>query len=409
MTIGRKPFTRVGIPNNRYMPNRANAHLENYAISKAEHFETSLKVDAPRFYFWNKQLGSIPCSCTAANKSYNLDIEPGEPSNKSYSKDKPLKNSKQDKYSVYEAAEPEDRFYAQVADQNARSRKKTLEEHLFDDNDMGDSIEEMQDPDEVTEAITDFDDPFNLFSDRSIMCPICMGSGFLDGYNLYAGNRVVLESSNLHKFYTENADVIETDNPTKIIVNEGGKVIWSLKLPKLWTHILRISVYNGQDEISPDEFSFTWVSVNSNDTGPVTAKSLDTLNGTGDVVRLLLSFHLKTTFTHAVIVFSYSEPHKAQIPDVAQGWEQEFLDWNTNVTMELPPTIDIKEGSYITESKYGKVWKVSALTPRFTEGGTVFGLTSDVRALQPMEKKFYHFKLFDIPLTRYRRDNPYQK
>ena len=32
MSIGRKPYTRVGIPNNRYMPGRANVHLENYVL-----------------------------------------------------------------------------------------------------------------------------------------------------------------------------------------------------------------------------------------------------------------------------------------------------------------------------------------------------------------------------------------
>lgn len=407
MSIGRKPYTRVGIPNNRYMPGRANVHLENYAISKAEHYETSLRVDSPRFYFWNKHQGSIPCSCTAANKSYNLDIEPGEPAKVSFTKETPLKVTSNDKYSIYEEADPQDRYYKQVADPDARGRKKTMEEYLFNEGNIGDQIEDINEVDEVTESITDFADPFNLFSDRTIMCPICMGSGFLDGYNLYGGNRVVLETSNIYKFYSENADIVETDNPTKVIVNPKGKLFWSLPLPKLWLHIAKIEIYNGQDAIPSDEYSFKWFSSTSE--GPVTAKSLETLNNSGEVVRLVLEFPVKTSFTHAVIVFSYRDPHKAQIPEVAQGWEQEFLDWNVNVTMELPPTIDIKEGSYITESKYGKVWKVSALTPRFTEGGTVFGLSADVRALQPMEKKFYHFKLFDIPLTNYKYSNPYQK
>lgn len=407
MTIGRKAYTRVGIPNNRYMPGRANVHLENYAISKAEHFETSLRVDSPRFYFWNKYQGSIPCSCTAANKSFNQDIEPGEPNKASFIETLPLKQSSNSKYSVYEDATQPDRFAAQLNDDGVRGRKKTLAEHLFNENDIGDKIEDISDPEEVVNTLTDFSDPFNLFSDRAIQCPICMGSGFIDGYNLYGGHRVVLETSNLYKFYSENADIDETANPTKITVNPNGKLFWSLKLPKLWLNVLKIDVYNGQEIINPDEYSFVWFSSNAN--GVMTAKSLQTLNETGEVIRLLLNFPTKTTFTHAVIVFSYREPHKAQIPEVAQGWEQEFLDWNVNVTMELPPTIDIREGSYITESKYGKVWKVYALTPRFTEGGTVFGLTADVRALQPMEKKFYHFKIFDIPLTKYKHDNPYQK
>jgi len=389
------------------MPGRANVHLENYAVSKAEHYETSLRVDSPRFYFWNKYQGSIPCSCIAANKSFIQDIEPGEPAKTSFSKKNPMKTANTDRYSVYEEANPEDRYYTQVNDPEARGRRKTLEEHLFNENDYGDKVEDIDDPEEVANTLADFSDPFNLFTDRSIMCPVCLGSGYLDGYNLYGGNRVVLESSNIYKFYSENADILDTENPTKIVVNPNGKLFWSLPLPKLWLDIIKIEVYNGQDVIPSDEYQFKWFS--SSNEGLVTYKSLNTLNDTGEVIRLVLEFPVKTSFTHAVIVFSYRDPHKAQIPEVAQGWEQEFLDWNVNVTMELPPTIDIKEGSYITESKYGKVWKVSALTPRYTEGGTVFGLTAEVRALQPMEKKFYHFKLFEIPLTKYRHSNIYQK
>src|SRR5690606_23746267 len=96
----------------------------------------------------------------------------------------------------------------------------------------------------------------------------------------------------------------------------------------------------------------------------------------------------------AEIVFAFREPYKAQIPEITQGYEDEFLDWNVNLVAELPPSLKISEGNYLTESKYGKVWKVSTLTKKITAGGNVFGLTADLRALHSFEKKFAHFSLF---------------
>lgn len=413
MTIGRKPFTKVGIANNRYMPNRANAHLENYAISKAEHFETSLKVDAPRFYFWNKRKGSVPCSCTAANLSYNNDIDPGEPNTDILEIIKPLAKTANNKYSSYELVDTDspDVLDKINDDEPLFPRKKeSFHKQLFDSevdsDEIGNQIEDVIDPEEVAKGNTDFHDPFNLFSDRTIQCPICMGSGFIDSYDLYAGKRFVFETSDMYHFYSENADIDETANPTKIHLHKTGNIFWSFQLPRLWLDILKIEVYSGQDIISPEDYTFHWID-SANNSGPLSISSLNSKNNTGEVIKLQLTALDDLIVTHAVIIFSYANPHKAQIPEVAQGWEQEFLDWNTSVTMELPPTIDIREGSYVTESKYGKVWKVSALTPRFTEGGTVFGLTAEVRALQPMEKKFYHFKLFDTRPRNQLYSNPY--
>ena len=77
VTFGRRVNKKVAMPSNRGMADRANRQLEGLAVSKAEQFETALGVDAPNFYFWHNGDGSIPCSCTAARRGPNRDIDIG--------------------------------------------------------------------------------------------------------------------------------------------------------------------------------------------------------------------------------------------------------------------------------------------------------------------------------------------
>ena len=78
--IGRRGGKSVYIPNSRNtMANRAAKQLEAHARAQGEKYSNALQVDAPMFYFWHNQGGSIPCSCTSKRRfSYPQPINPGE-------------------------------------------------------------------------------------------------------------------------------------------------------------------------------------------------------------------------------------------------------------------------------------------------------------------------------------------
>lgn len=401
MAIGRRPTKRVGIPNNRNLPSRANVHLENYAVSRAEHFETSLKVDAPYFYFWYKTKGSIPCSCTSTNEGFNVDIEVGGLNKTTSSKigddNNDLDFNGTTKYTDASDEAPSLSSFFDNLDKAANngynSKRQSLDDKLFDGEDEGDFAD--IDDSAIKEETTDFADPLNLFSDKAIQCAICMDSGYIDGWNLHGGQRFVFDTSNYHKFYCEGIEINSYKNPTDMTAQEGSNVFWSFKLPRIWLDIVRVGVFNQEQEVSPDKYIWKWVNKDdSAENGIVTRDSLNALNDSGKSLRLVLTFTGDIEFTHSEIIFAYRNPYKAQIPEITQGYEDEFLDWNVTLSVELPPSLQIKEGNYLTESKYSKVWKVSTLTKKITAGGTLFGLTADLRALHSFERKFTQFALF---------------
>lgn len=390
MAIGRKPSRRVAIPNNRGMSQRANAHLENIAVAKAEHYENSLPVDAPLFYFWYKTAGSIPCTCGAANSTSNPEFAAGTAGFSNFSQFGDKSGVDFDDGGLDRQEESMDDFFGLKKD--PPTRNVPLDDKFLTDND--DSYSDVEDIDNDVDTLRDVNDPLNLFSDKSINCSICMGSGYIDAWNLHGGLRSLF-TSYYPFFQADRIDVDTNKNPDLMLASTGGKAYWTLQLPLVWLKILKIGVFRHTDEIKPHLYSWQWVDANDDSRyGNVTSTSLETLNNTGAKLRLVLTFHEDIEFTHAEIVFAFREPYRAQLPEVTQGYEQEFLDWQVNMTVELPPSLQIKEGNYLTESKYAKVWKVNNLTPRVTNGGTVFGLSAELRALHSFEQKFTQLSLF---------------
>jgi len=399
--FGRRPSKGIAIPSNRGMADRANRQLEGYAHVKAEQFETALGVDAPFFYFWHNSDGSIPCTCVAAKRGPNRDIDVG-------GETKFITDDRSQQLPDFEIIKPE------YGDSSLKGlfgnplslskRPATLESKIeIDDEDdplvtYDDADDDIQEIEAVFEddQTASFDDPLNLFGGKIIDCPICLGTGYIDAWNVHGGKRFVFDTTNAYEFYCEGINVNDNANPNIMIAEDASnaKVFWQFKLPLVWDRILRINVYNGI-EIIP-AYKYRWVLKDSNAiVQEVTPKNLEALNNSGSNLQLSLTLkELGLQITHAEIVFAFSEPRRAQIPEIQQGYEQEFLDWNVNLSVELPPDLQISEGDYLTESKYKRVWKVSTLTRKSTAGGVTYGLSADLRALHSFEKDAVQLSLF---------------
>ena len=395
--FGRRSNKSV-IPNNRGMADRANRQLENYAAIKAEHFQTSLGVDAPFFYFWHNSDGSIPCTCGAAGIGSNRDVVVGGET-KFASNDQ---SGQLPTISVimpsYESGATKTMFGDPLltgkksADLNTKLTVDSDDTIQYDDDDFIDDIDTVFDSSSSLEA----NDPLHLFDAKQIDCSICFGSGYIDAWNIHGGKRCVFDTTNAYDFYCERVDIVESKSQPNAMValNDRASIYWSIKLPFVWDRILRINVYNGTDPIPAYKYSWK-MQTPDNTISVVNEQNLEALNSTGYPIKLVLL--LKETglqITHAEIVFAFSEARRAQIPEIQQGYEQEFLDWNVSLSVELPPDLQISEGDYLTESKFRKIWKVSTITRKLTAGGTVYGLSADLRALHSFEKDFKLLSLF---------------
>jgi len=377
------------------MSARADLHVENYAARKSEHFEESLGVEAPYFYFWFKTAGGIPCSCSAnhTNLSKSYSTSGKAKSNKAANKEFDWK--------VTSDFEREKRI--------ANSRQATIKEKLTSKDEYDNEIVDIDDL--TTDNYDDPNDELNLFNEENISCPICFGSGFIDSWSLNGGKRFVFDTSNVYGFDPVGVIIQEDENP--IVMKSVGKnsyVNWKFRLPRVWHKILRLNVYNDIRAVPVHQYSWTWADAANNLSGTMTEESLENLQNLDSNILVTLKFlEDGVEWTHAELVVAYREAFKAQIPEIQQGYQYEALDWDISTSVELPPHLKIEEGSYLTESKYGKVWKVNSIVRKKTNGNNILGITADIRGLHPFEKKMSQLALFSNDYTAFTLSNNLEK
>lgn len=388
--IGRGNRNRLFLPNNSNMETKANKILEATAKSYRAKHTTALKVDSPKFAFWRNTGGSIPCSCCHSN-----NIQPISPGEQLENKDlTPLKTVIGKDYNAKQkiklpgtrgiSAAPKNMLPEPVEVSKARLNEGNDFLSAFGDDDSDDLI-----------------DGLSLFNRKIISCPVCFSSGKIDAWQLHGGLRLVFDTSEANFFRPTGVDINYSRQPNiitfadpEITANAAyAQVVWAFNAPLLWHSVPRFAVWNGADRIDSEAYSLT-VSVDGITFYP--ASEIEDLADEfdGHSVSILLKPNTGFSFTHVELVFSFIDWQNGQLPEVPQAYEEEYLDWQQTLSTEIPPSTAIKEGDYLCETKYMKVWKISGVNRRETAGKTVFGLSVDLKALQSYEMMFKVLNLF---------------
>ena len=387
--IGRKR-SRLFIPNNYQMDTRANKILERTAKSYKEKHTTALKVDSPQFAFWRNTGGSVPCSCCHDN--YRQEISPGEklesknssPLQTTIGKDQRARQTIRIPGTKAVSSTPLNHLPEPVEVSKAR-----LNEGSHDILDALSSDEE------------DLIDGLSLFNRKLISCPVCFSSGKIDAWQLHGGLRLVFDTSKASFFtpsgvdidYNAKPNVLKFADPEEVSGSDYSQVVWAFNPPLLWHSIPRFVVWNGSDIVDSEAYILN-VTVDGSTFYP--ASELENISNIVDgySVSILLKPRTAFNFTHVELVFSFMDWQNGQLPEVPQAYEEEFLDWQQTLSTEIPPDTAIKEGDYLCETKYMKVWKISGVNRKETAKKTVFGLSVDLKALQSYEMMFKVLNLF---------------
>lgn len=407
ITIGRRNTKRPFTPSNKGMADRVNRQLEAHAMSQAQKYSEALKVDAPQFVFWHNTKGSLPCSCTTkpANTKY-ANITPGEAAEETTGR-LGHASGRKGKVSRHEPlGKPiggiDSLFDPPLPKQETLLDKMTGGESYFKEGEFTDedSITAAFSRDDGTvsdldgDSLEDPTDPFGLYNRKMITCSICMGSGTIDAWQPNAGVRIVLDTSNAYNFLPKGVDVDDSYNPTRIKMPAESACAWLVSFPTIWYAATRIAVYNNDELIPAEWYEFTWATADKTKIGEVSETDIERLQGyDGDTHIVLLA---KTAFdiTHVEFIFLYAEPMRAQLPEVQQAYEDEFADWQQSLTVELPVGLDVVEGDYLAESKYGRIWKINSINRRITAKGNEFGVSAEIRALHSFERRFFQLSMF---------------
>lgn len=412
MQIGRGVSKRVFRPtSSNTMFERAQVQLEGHAASHAERYNSALNVDGPNVIVWTNTGGAIPCSCRAVNaSSVDADLTPLFDEGETPTETKVVIGKKgfiegdtrEAKATLITGTRKPlvafERRPNRLADLTAKDniRSSNLDEFIasgeYNDDDILDALSSEEGG---SGSLTDSADPFNLFADKIIECPVCLGTGFIDAWQPHGGSRMVFDTSNVYNFFCEECAIDDSTNPTIVTVQPGQSIQWTAKFPLVWDELIRINVYNGTHLIHPDWYDFTWAIPRMALSGNMSVDEMT--SGLFDVdsnVSLQLYAKEEFPFTHAEVIFMFAPLVRAQIPEMPQAYEDEFSDWSASVSFELPVGVTASEGDYVTEAKYNRIWKINSVNRKQTAGNTVFGVSVDVRALHRFEKIFYQLSVF---------------
>lgn len=380
---------------NKGMAGRANERLNSAAENSAVKFEEALAVDGVPVYIWNKHMGQHPCACRRVPGSYYAQEMYGESGRSTTSNvKKPKSKVRQDKLNLADDT-PEDFFG--TGKKNTRLKDKILQTHNIED------IEVDAVADNDLAASGSFADTDDLLNSVSVNCPICYDSGYVDSWSLHGGQRYLFDFSGMYYVDIVGGNFEERGDksiPSMSLASDSTEsVTWSVDFMLVWKKLHRISVYNGIEVLSRNSYKLhiqlpdttEWIELRSpRDFDAFRSGSV--LNGES-LVRLTPTADEDLVFTHVDMIFSYQAPARAQLPDIEVAYEEEYADWNLNIQVELSAKAVLKEGSYLVDSKYNKVWKVDSFNKRVTSKGVIFGYTLNCRALQPFEKLYGIFNV----------------
>lgn len=402
MRLGRGSGRRVlQSASNTGLALRAENRLVATAEAYAARVETALAVDGTTFIIWNKGQGRYKCACTNgifANQPAvtTTEREGSKPIATSF-------NGRKKKFRpVDELIDPgtsggNDTFETSPRDRILKQDTDDLRKFGIDyaRNKLSSIVSPSEDP--LLSALQDFEESDKLLSEEIISCPLCFGSNYVDAWQVDKGVRILMDLSGRYETDMDNIDIVKTDVP-KFRLRPGTSISWKVQLPLTWLLLARASLYDEEDLVPTNAYTLKMILPDATEL-PFTISNLRSLKGNmdaaGDVQFVLQSNTTDDLIaSHFEIIYMLGRPTRGQMPEIEIPYEDEYADWNLNTNVELSPTANIKEGSYVVDGRYKRTWKVDSYSRKALTSGTVYGYTATLRALQPFEKTFSMMNLY---------------
>ena len=188
-------------------------------------------------------------------------------------------------------------------------------------------------------------------------CSICYGTGVVGGFQLYGGQRIIIDSTmpGLQLFH---ATVDQTQAPHQIsLLAADAYAAFSMSLP-FGATVQTVRVWNGRKQVP------VWVQINVNGTWQpfdqtVAAQYMD---GLPHQLRLTSMISQEITFTHAEIQLYQVGMIPIEFPHLSRTGDLSILDPVQDVSVYIPPTIPfLYPGDLIADSVYGRLWRLKTV------------------------------------------------
>lgn len=221
---------------------------------------------------------------------------------------------------------------------------------------------------------------FGLTSD--VACPICFGTGYVGGFNIHGGYRLVLDSQQLAGGY----DVDYQDATPRIT---GSRITFAPQIfPRGALSVDSLVAFNGSKIVPVSTFFVDNTALTTE------SKLLLFCDGKEHTVSLEMpktvgsdGTPLASTITHVEIQYNQStKSTKFEFPKISQSAVESLIERTDPFQIILSPAIpNIGNGDIITDSTYGKTFIVSSANWWNDKRRAVLGWECEVRPCQPQE------------------------
>ena len=386
---------------------RAENRLAAVADAYAAKQETALAVDGVPLFIWNKHDGRYLCNCSNDNALNGLTATNKlDASGKSVSIISTGKKSKRNRFTPVDSlvrdettnSNASDTFLTGPRDKILGQDYADVRKSKFDYADELISKSVNKHSGDLADSLDAFNEADDMITSKVITCPICLGSGKIDSWQPAGGNRLLFELSNRYA-KDMNIDILDGNVP-RFYMSAKGYIEWEFDLPITWLTLERATLFDGMNAIPRSAYRLQLTLPDDTVIENLNKNALRSLKGDYTLTEGKCKLKLQPLdgnelfATHFDLIYMNAAPFRGQLPEIEIPYEDEFADWNLTINIELTAKAILREGSYICDGKYKRVWKVDAFSPKRLANNQVIGYTATLRALHSFEKLFVLFNMF---------------
>lgn len=207
-----------------------------------------------------------------------------------------------------------------------------------------------------------------------VSCPICFGSGYVGGFSIHNGTRIVLDSQMMN-----SGAIVYSEEFVPSMEATGTVIFKPVILPRGAVGLDSLKVCNGT-KVVPVKFYLDGVLLQND------ISLLNKCDGLPHVLSITVMNEDKV-FTHVEIQYNQStNAAMFDFPKLMQGSTESLIERTDSFSIVMSPVIpNVSNGDIITDSTYGKTFQVNTSNWWNDKRRAVLGWECEVRPVQPQE------------------------
>lgn len=407
---GQRPFL---LPGNKGMAERAKLRVEHTAAALNAQLDEALKVDGVPIILWHQNdPGGRRCTCapggTTSASTPRLDGSPA------VQRDNAQVQDASPRFRI--AGLPGQVNTADLGALHDDTIPSLDSDDMWESDEIGDggdldSIDNLEGnvdqegesvhyADELARAMPGVFGTSGVFSGSYISseaasCPVCVGASYLESWQPHGGRRIVMGFAAADD-YSTTGDLSQESHPNILTLDVGQYLEFSLKLPRLFTKVIRCGLWDGRRPLEGEAqveilVGLDWVTCNQH--------QLEQLggNGEGGIRQFRFLALQKTMVTHFDTVVMLTDLPLTQFPPLNAPYAFEFQEYMTSISIELPASLRVGPGDLLSDFKHRKMWRVTNAVPHFTAGGRALPTQVDLQVVTSTDRAF-SLHPFQVPV-----------